>query len=201
MKKLVAIAVVALGSIGFAQAQEIDFGVQAGYNIANLQGDDVDDVDARNGINVGITVEYEFGPSFGLQVGAIYSQQGAEGIFLGQQSELKLDYINVPVLAKFYLGGSGFSIDAGPQIGFVVNDEVEIVEGPFSGTTSDIDAEGIDLSVGGGLTYKFREGTTLEGVSFGARYMVGVTNIYEDDSTLDDDITNQVFSFNLGYKF
>lgn len=197
MKKLVAIAVVALGSIGFAQAQEIDFGVQVGYNIANLQGDDVEDVDARNGINVGITGEYEFGPSFGLLVGAIYSQQGAEG----DGVKLKLDYINVPVLAKFYLGGSGFSIDAGPQIGFNVKDEFEVDGGVFDGSTADFDAETIDLSVGGGLTYKFREGTTLEGLSLGGRYMVGVSNVYNDDDTFSDDITNQVFSINLGYKF
>ncbi|SCX90042.1 Outer membrane protein beta-barrel domain-containing protein [Nonlabens sp. Hel1_33_55] len=197
MKKVLAIAVVALGSIGFAQAQEIDFGVQVGYNIANLQGDDVEDVDARNGINIGLTGEYEFGPSFGLLVGAIYSQQGAEG----NGVTLKLDYINVPVLAKFYLGGSGFSIDAGPQIGFNVKDEVEVDRGIFEGSTSDFDAESIDLSIGGGLTYKFREGSTLEGLSLGGRYMVGVSNIYEDNDTFSDDVTNQVFSINLGYKF
>ncbi|PRP67090.1 porin family protein [Nonlabens agnitus] len=197
MKKVLAIAVIALGSIGFAQAQEIDFGVQVGYNAANLQGDDVDDVDARNGINVGITGEYKFGPSFGLLVGAIYSQQGADL----DGAKLKLDYINVPVLAKFYLGGSGFSIDAGPQIGFNVKDEVEVDSGIFEGSTADFEAETIDLSVGGGLTYKFREGTTLEGLSLGGRYMVGVTNIYNDDDTFSDDVTNQVFSINLGYKF
>lgn len=201
MKKIVAIAVIALGSIGFAQAQEIDFGVQVGYNVANFQGDDVEDVDARNGINVGITGEYEFSPSFGLLVGAIYSQQGAEGSIAGADTTLKLDYINVPVLAKFYLGGSGFSIDAGPQIGFNVKDETEITSGPFAGSTADYDAEPIDLSVGGGLSYKFREGTTLEGVSFSTRYMVGLSNIYNDDDTFSDNVTNQVFSFNLGYKF
>ncbi|WP_194850780.1 porin family protein [Nonlabens antarcticus] len=200
MKKLLVFAVVALGSIGFAQAQEIDFGVQAGVNFANLQGDDVDDVDSRTGINVGLTGEYAFSPNFGLMVGAIYSQQGAEGEAAGIKQTLKLDYINVPVLAKFYLGGSGFSIDAGPQVGFVVNDESKF-EGGGVTVTEDFDAETIDLSVGGGLSYKFKEGTTLEGLSASARYMVGLTNIYEDNDTFSDDITNQVFSINLGYKF
>jgi len=201
MKKLLVIAAVALGSIGFAQAQEMDFGVQVGVNVANLQGDDVEDVDTRTGFNVGITGEYEFGPSFGLLVGAIYSQQGAEGSFAGADTTLKLDYINVPVLGKFYLGGSGFSIDAGPQVGFIVNDEVEVNNGPLAGSTRDYDSESIDLSVGGGLSYKFREGTTLEGISFSTRYMVGLSNIYNDNDTFSDDVTNQVFSFNLGYKF
>jgi hypothetical protein len=202
MKKIVFIAVMALGSIGFTQAQEIDFGLQVGFNKANLQGDYVEDVDARTGINVGLTCEYEISPSFGLMVGAIYSQQGAEGQnAFGQDTTLKLDYINVPVLAKFYLGGSGFSIDAGPQVGFVVKDESEITNGLLAGSTTNYDAEAIDLSVGGGLSYKFLEGSFLEGISASARYMVGLSNIYDDNDTFSDNITNQVISFNLGFKF
>jgi hypothetical protein len=202
MKKIVFIAVMALGSIGFTQAQEIDFGLQVGFNKANLQGDYVEDVDARTGINVGLTGEYEISPSFGLMVGAIYSQQGAEGQnAFGQDTTLKLDYINVPVLAKFYLGGSGFSIDAGPQVGFVVKDESEITNGLLAGSTTNYDAEAIDLSVGGGLSYKFLEGSFLEGISASARYMVGLSKIYDDNDTFSDNITNQVISFNLGFKF
>jgi opacity protein-like surface antigen len=194
MKNLLLTAVIALGSIGFVQAQEIDFGVQAGVNFAKLQGDDVEDLDGRTGINVGITGEYQFNQQFGLLIGAIYSQQGLEDD--DSDLKLKLDYINVPVLAKFYLGGSGFAIEAGPQIGFIVNDEIEAGD-----ISVDVDAETIDFSAGGGLSYKFKEGTTLEGLAFGARYMIGLTNVYEDDSTFDDDLTNSVLSLNLGYKF
>jgi hypothetical protein len=199
MKKLLVVAVVALGSIGLVQAQEIDFGVQAGVNFATLQGDDIEDADGRTGINVGITGEYEFSPSFGLMVGAIYSQQGLQAEEGGFEAKLKLDYINVPVLAKFYLGGSGFAIEAGPQVGFLVNDEFETNQPGFEST--DLDAETIDLSAGGGLSYKFREGSTLEGISFGARYMIGLSNVYKDDEAFGDGVTNSVLSLNLGYKF
>jgi hypothetical protein len=195
MKKLLVVAVVALGSIGLVQAQEIDFGVQAGVNFANVNGDDTDDADGRTGINVGVTGEYQFSPSVGLLVGAIYSQQGLQSEDSGFESKLKLDYINVPVLGKFYLGGSGFAIEAGPQIGFLVNDELEFEGDGVSGSES-IDAESIDFSALGGLSYRFKEGATLEGVSFSARYQYGFTDIVQDV-----DVRNSVFSLNLGYKF
>jgi hypothetical protein len=51
------------------------------------------------------------------------------------------------------------------------------------------------------LSYKFREGAFLEGISLSTRYMVGLSNIYNDNDTFSDNVTNQVFSFNLGYKF
>lgn len=194
MKKIVAIAVIALGSIGFVQAQEIDFGVQAGVNFAKLTGENINDADGRTGINVGLTAEYMFNPSWALNTGAIYSQQGLDNDATGRK--VKLDYINVPVLARYYIAGSGFAIDAGPQIGFIVNDEIEI-----GGVTTDIDAETIDLSVGAGLNYKFKEGQLLEGLDLGVRYMYGVTNVYEDNQTFSDDLVNSVLSINLGYKF
>ncbi len=199
MKKLFTVAAIALGTLTSLNAQEIDFGVQAGLNLATFAGDDSDGADGRAGINVGLTGEYEFNENFGILIGAIYSQQGAEYDELGTTTEIKLDYINVPVLAKFYLGGSGLAIEAGPQIGFIVNDEFDT---NVPGVNGDLEAETIDLSAGGGLSYKFREGTVLEGVSLGARYMFGLTNVYDDnDVSIADDLTNSVFSINLGYKF
>ncbi len=199
MKKLLAVAAITLGMMSQVHAQEIDFGVQAGLNVATFAGDDSDGAEGRTGINVGLTGEYEFNENFGILIGAIYSQQGAEFDRLGGTTDVELDYINVPVLAKFYLGGSGLALEAGPQIGFIVNDEYDT---NVPNGNVDIDAETIDLSAGGGLSYKFREGTALEGLSLGARYMFGLTNVYDDNEvSIDDDLTNSVLSINLGYKF
>lgn len=197
MKKLLVMAAIALGTVGVSQAQEIDFGVQAGVNFATLSGDDTDgaDLESRTGINVGITGEYQFNQQFGLLVGAIYSQQGYKLEEEGFEEKLKLDYINVPVLAKFYLGGSGFAIEAGPQVGILVGDDIEL-EGGGESVSESIDAESIDFSALGGLSYKFKEGTTLEGVAFGARYQLGLTDVIENVEA-----RNSVFSLNLGYKF
>jgi hypothetical protein len=200
MKKVLITMCLALVSAVSANAQEIDFGVQAGVNFAKLSGDNVEDADGRTGINVGLTGEYMFNESIAIFAGALYSQQGLQSEDSGVESKLKLDYINVPVLLKYYVGESGFSIDAGPQIGFLVNSEFEVTGGPFSGT-SDANAETIDLSAGGGLSYKFLEGTTLEGLAIGARYMIGLSNVFKDNDTFGDDLTNSVLSVNLGYRF
>ncbi|WP_124981081.1 porin family protein [Nonlabens xiamenensis] len=202
MKKILLIAIMTLMGSGLLAAQEIDFGVRAGVNFAKLQGDNVEDADGRTGIMVGLVGEYMFSDAFGLQAEAIYSQQGlqSETTFGGStlEQELNLNYINVPVLAKFYLGGSGLAIEAGPQVGFLVGDSYEI---NGEEVEDDLGAETIDLSAGGGLSYKFKEGSTLEGLSATARYMIGLSNIYEDDDTFGDDLTNSVLSLSIGYKF
>ncbi|AZQ43782.1 porin family protein [Nonlabens ponticola] len=199
MKKVFVTVAIALGFISTSIAQEIDFGVQVGANFAKLSGEDIEDADGRTGFNVGITGEVQTSQQFGILVGAIYSQQGLDGEVFGEEATLKLDYINVPVLAKFYLGGSGLALEAGPQIGFLVNDEIEVNGTDFD--QSIFEAQNIDFSAGGGMSYKFKEGTTLEGLAFGARYMIGLNNVYEDNETFDDDVTNSVLSINLGYKF
>jgi hypothetical protein len=202
MKKLILSAVAVVFAMGISNAQEIDFGAKVGVNFAKLTGDNVEDTDGRTGINVGITGEYMFNPTFALQVEALYSQQGlqSETTIAGQtfEQKLKLDYINVPVLAKFYIGESGFSVEAGPQIGFLVSDKYEV---NGENVDEELDAETIDLSAGGGLAYKFKEGTTLEGLSANVRYMIGLSNVFKDGDTFGDDITNSVLAISVGYKF
>jgi hypothetical protein len=200
MKKFIIAAAVGVFGVLSVQAQEIDFGVKVGANFAKLQGDDIEDANGRTGIHVGLTGEYMFGESFGLQVEAVYSQQGLQidATDFSPEAKLKLDYINVPVLAKFYLAQSGFSIEAGPQIGFLVSDKLEV---GGENVDEELNAETIDLSAGGGLAYKFKEGSTLEGLSLTTRYMIGLSNVYKDDQAFGDDITNSNFQISIGYKF
>lgn len=202
MKKLILSAVAAVFAMGISNAQEIDFGAKVGANFAKLTGDDLEDADGRTGINVGITGEYMFNPTFALQVEALYSQQGLQrDLTGGGEQKLKLDYINVPVLAKFYIGESGFSIEAGPQFGILVKDESSIEGAGILNGETDLNAEELDLSAGGGFAYKFKEGTSLEGLSANVRYMIGLNNVFEDGDTFGDDITNSVLAVSLGYKF
>ncbi|MGJ8685422.1 MAG: porin family protein [Nonlabens sp.] len=202
MKKIVLGVLVAVFAVSVSAAQEIDFGVKGGVNFAKLTGDNLEDADGRTGFHVGFTGEYMFNESFGLQSEVVYSTQGlqSETSFGGvtTESKLKLDYINVPVLAKFYLGESGFSIDAGPQIGFLVSDKLEV---NGENVDDELNAETIDLSAGGGIAYKFKEGSSLEGFNVSARYMIGLSNVYKDNSTFGDDVTNSNLQLSVGYKF
>ncbi|MBT8210736.1 MAG: PorT family protein, partial [Eudoraea sp.] len=99
------------------------FGVRGGANFATITGDDTDNLDSRIGLFLGGTAEFEVvADKFAIQPELLYSMQGSEysdsdGGFDGR---FKLDYLNVPVMAKVYVA-DGFFLEAGPQIGFLLS--------------------------------------------------------------------------------
>lgn len=201
MKKLMLFAAVAVFGFAKVQAQgEIQFGAKAGVNFAKLTGDAVEDADGRTGFHIGGLVEIPISEKFSVQPELVYSQQGlqAKGTFDGIdfESKLKLDYINIPVMAKFYVS-EGFAIEAGPQFGFNVSSKFEEKE---DGESFEEDAEnvaGFDLSLGAGLSYKLNSGLFFQG-----RYMFGLSNVNQDEEEgFDDNLTNSVLSLSIGFMF
>lgn len=137
--------------------------------------------------------------SFGLQIEALYSQQGlqSDATAFFPVANLKLDYLNIPVMAKFYILKSGLAIELGPKIGFIVNEEFEVGNEVI---TDDLNANKVDLSAAAGLSYKFKAGV-LEGLSFSTRYTHGLNNVYDDNETFGDNVNNINLQFSLGYSF
>ena len=172
------------------------FGVKGGVNFATITSgnDEFNSPDARTSFHVGAVGEFPIAEIFSVQVEALYSGQGFEisdnnGIN-DQKVEYQLDYLNIPVLAKFYLF-EGFSLEAGPQIGFVVNEEVDFRPLDDAGDIEREDAESVDFGVAAGLTFQTDMGLFASG-----RYNLGLTDIYNDAN-----IQNSVFQISLGYKF
>ncbi len=221
MKKVI-LSVLALAAFGTANAQEFKFGVKAGVNLANLKTDLVDDAKMKVGFNAGALGELMITDKFGLQAELLYSMQGAKtedfedygfGETYRSEDKITLSYVNLPILAKYYIV-KGFHVEAGPQLGILVSakDKYETTETyeDFDGTlvtekyseTEDIkdDLKGIDFSFNIGLGYDFTENFFA-----GARYNIGLTNIYDvNDFGLgftSFDAKNNVLSINFGYKF
>lgn len=173
------------------------FGVKGGVNFATVTGDDIDTPDSRTGFHVGLMAEMPIANIFSIQAEALYSAQGFEYDFDGPDGDkvqYQLDYINVPVLAKFYLT-KGLSIEAGPQFAFLVSEEIDYQ--PYS-DDGDIDlqdtpaeAKNFEFGVAAGLTF-----LTDFGIFASGRYNMGVTEIVEDTN-----VKNSVFQLSLGYKF
>ena len=180
MKKLiVAIITLFIGTTAFSQ--EIDLGIKAGANFANIS--DVDDLSAKTGFQAGIFAGIKFTDKVGIQADLLYSQQGAEF----DAGEFDLSYVNVPVVLKYYLV-QGLNVQAGPQFGFIVDDKISV------GVFDDIaEAEKADVSgvVGAGYDFPF-------GVRLDARYNFGLTDVSKDSGF---EGKNQVFSIALGYSF
>jgi hypothetical protein len=169
------------------------FGVKGGVNFANVTGNDFESPDSRTSFHVGVVGELPISEMFSLQAEAMYSGQGFETNIPGeddQNIEYQLDYINVPVLAKIYLT-DGLSIEAGPQFGFKVNEEIDSDPNNNPGDIEVDEAESFDFGLAGGLTFQTQMGLFASG-----RYTYGVSEIISDA-----DVHNSVFQISLGYKF
>ena len=94
-------------------------------------------------------------------------------------------------MAKYY-ATEALSIEVGPQVGFLVNAELEEL-----GETYDIeeDTNGVDFSLNFGLGYKL-----ASGINFSARYNLGLSNVFDFEDQ-DLDVKNSVFQFSIGYFF
>ena len=172
---------------------------KVGLNVANGTGATPDNVEknVRLGLVAGIEFEYQFTKLFSLALGALYSQQGAKAKTTVLSEKLtetdKLDYINFPIVANFYVA-KGFALKFGCQPAFRVNNSYEIsAEGrSFSGKMTDLGFKinTFDLSIPIGLSYEYNNAV------IDVRYNIGITKLAKDDNA-----KNSVFQFTLGYKF
>lgn len=186
MKKLILAAFFVIAAATNSNAQIVKFGVKGGVNFANLDGGP-SGIDYKNktGFHAGAVAEIKVLPNFSIQPEALFSSQGTEVEGVG---DFNLDYISVPVLAKFYLVTDILSIEAGPQFSFLVNDSNDAFDDIADGGS---DTKSFDFGVAGGL------GVNIAGGLFAqARYTIGLTEVSKDA-----DAKNAVFQVSLGYMF
>lgn len=190
MKKLfLAVVAMMVSAATFAQNEVGQLTIQpkVGVNIANIT--DVDDADPRIGLAAGAEFEYGLTDNIGLSAGVLYSMQGVKTTIVDADCTLKLDYLNVPILANFYVA-KGFAVKLGVQPGFKLSSKAKA---KGSGASKEVDVDGIksvDLSIPVGLSYQYQN------IVFDARYNWGVTKIIEDS-----DSKHSVFQITVGYKF
>lgn len=181
MKKLIVVAIILfVGNSAFSQG--IDLGIKAGANFANIT--DASGLSNKTGFQAGVFGGIKFTEKVGIQADILYSQQGAE-FDLGK---FELDYVNIPIVLKYYLV-QGFNVQAGPQFGFVVKDDVYTET--LGGNSIEANTENTDVSGVVGAGYDFPLGIRVD-----ARYNFGLTDVVEGASS-----KNSVFSLALGYSF
>lgn len=190
MKKLfLAVVAMMISAATFAQNEVGQLTIQpkVGVNIANIT--DVNDADPRIGLAAGAEFEYGLTDNIGLSAGVLYSMQGVKTIIVDDDCTSKLDYLNVPILANFYVA-KGFAVKLGVQPGFKLSSKAKF---KGSGGSKEVDVDGfksVDLSIPVGVSYQYQN------IVFDARYNWGVTNIVEDS-----DSKHSVFQITVGYKF
>jgi len=172
---------------------------KAGFNIASMTN--TDDADSRFGLVAGGEVVYQATERFALSFGLLYSQQGVKGSEDGLSEAIKMDYLNIPIMANIYVA-KGLAIKAGIQPGFLLNDKVEVkgggvkaevgLEEAFRAAGIDSDVKSLVLAIPLGASYEFSN------IVLDARYNFGISKAL---SAGGESSKHNMFQFTVGYKF
>jgi hypothetical protein len=176
-------------------AEEIYGGIKGGVNIANNSWDpeDAELEDSRTGMSLGGYVGIPVSRTFAVQPEALFTMKGDSEEADGLSASTKLNYIEVPVLARaqfMHDASARPSLYAGPCVGFNISANAEVDDGTGS-VEADIKDEvnpiDFGMAFGGGLEIPISNGKNSIGLD--VRYTMGLNNINDSEDT-DSDVTN-----------
>lgn len=180
-----------------ADAQNLSFGPIVGANFSELHN--LANSSTKTGVKLGAFVNYSTEKSFGLGLQVYYNQLGAN---IGNNTDkLKLSYIEVPLLATYYLGSSvkkgAFrpKVFIGPHVDFLL-DAVDSKGTSLSTGGTTINSIDYGVTVGAGLNYAIAKQTWL---NFDVRYAAGLADVYKSPTL--STIKNNNISINVGVSF
>lgn len=172
MRKFFLLASILFLGIATANAQSIKLGGKIGANFSDLESVTPTGGN-KTGFHIGGLLELRVLDNLALQPELLYSTQGSK--------DLKLDYLSLPLLLKFYMVSDTFSFELGPQFSMLINDNA-----PKS-----FDSKTADLATVFGLGYNLTDNIFIQG-----RYIYGVTEISKNAA-----IKNRVIQFSVGVRF
>ena len=121
-------------AIFFHQAMMAQFhiGVKGGANIIKIDGESFKD-QFRYGYHIGGFAEIGLGDKFGIQPEVLFNQYSTtvdsnykhvyQNVFNSEQSNVKLNYLSIPILLNYKLIGNFLSLQAGPQFSMLINQD------------------------------------------------------------------------------
>lgn len=216
-KSFLAIAVALfMGTVAFAQV-----GIKGGVALSTMTQQNTNisrsDVDNNSVIApvIGLTFAANLGDVITLQPELLYSQSGGRNTYavlgVNGESSYRINYLEVPVLAKLMLGnsgkegGMGFYIGAGPFVGFALNGKSSTQVGNTAAVETNYTFNDQDNAKR--LNYGMVAAT---GVNFGRmnvdlRYNYGMNNLLDNDAINTNEnkpmLQTRGIALTLGYNF
>ena len=232
MKKLLIFIVVCYATVATAQNEKGVFSIRpmAGVNLSDFSGGISEDFyHTKAGLAVGMEAEYGISRSFGLSLGAFYSQMGAKVdgtlkavavndeymIYVENKDNGKVtcNYITLPLMANFYVPAiKGLALKVGAQMGIMASSRIKadvdarteayLRNEPTRTPTTANEQLTIDQDTESkSLDFGIPFGMSYEhkNVIVDLRYYFGLTKI-DDSANNREDIRNRCLTLTLGYR-
>ncbi|WP_291096835.1 MULTISPECIES: porin family protein [unclassified Empedobacter] len=220
MKKLFFIAAAMLGVVSLSAQEKTtsaQFGIKSSVNMSSFNGKDVKDNDYKVGFSAGLYGHFPLTERFAVQPEVNFARIGGKlkdevtevgNTTVKTKNKTTLDYIQVPVMFKYYPGASRFNVEAGPQFGYNVYASNKTQVSTYVNNTvynteekTDIkdNVKDFDFGVNFGLGYN-----VTDNINVGARYYMGLTKIGDNKNNNNvevGDVKNHSFSVGVGYSF
>ncbi|MBO9200885.1 MULTISPECIES: porin family protein [Niastella] len=200
-------------ALGAKAQDKTTFGVRAGVNFQNINGDDGAghdyDYKMKTGFNIGVNAEIPLAPQFYVQPGLLFSTKGAkQEVANTDDIKLNLSYLEVPInlLFKPELGAGKLLLGFGPYVGIAVggkvkqgSNDVDIeFENDVKSTNLKPTLKRVDF--GGNLLAGYELSSKL---SFQLNAQLGMSNLEPkvDGKKPEAKTKNTGFGFSVGYRF
>ena len=202
MKKFFVVASLALASFsGFAQNEVGSLFVtpKIGLSAANMST--FEKSDYRIGLAAGAELGYQVLPDFSVSIAAMYSQQGTKAHTEWSDGTIKLDYLNLPMMANYYWD-HGITLKVGLEPGINLSakgtvkiannsNEVNLNHAPMDTQENRINVKSVVVALPVGISYE------KNNCVFDLRYNIGLTEALAFNTKRS---TNYVFQLTFGYK-
>jgi len=184
---------------GASEVGPARLGLLGGVNLAKVGGDnEMEDVKNRMGVLLGATFVKPMTANFSLELDALYSMKGFKQSEGGEDATFKVNYLEIPILARIELGKAGAAsphLYAGPAIGLRIGCEAEFMGVSVKCDEFDDEEEikSLDFGamLGGGVDVPMGNNTFTVGV----RYTLGLAKISEES-----DAKNRAIGLYAGFS-
>ena len=213
MKQIIMMAAFLGLSMGMKAQQETGTWTltpRAGINSSNVSvedlwvlgdsGDKSYSAKRKWGFVAGVDAEYQAGQQIGVSVGAFYSNEGytyGNVESLGKVTQT-LHYLNIPVLANFYLEPRilpGLALKAGVQFGYLLKAKMQDGLGEYSQGDNTSSFKRLNISIPAGISYTYKNFVA------DLRYNIGLMNLCNVDLEVEDSWKTNSLWITLGYQF
>ena len=173
MKKLIAAIALSIFAFVNVNAQSVAFKVGYTHSDIIVSPEPANIFTPKETFHAGIAIkDLKLSDKIGFQPEVLYSMQGFKVASIGN---VGIHYLSVPLLITFPVA-EGLELQVGPQVSYMVNSRVGVVNDLFSITYKGL-FHNFDAGAVAGVEYK-----VSDNISLGGRYYLGMTDVNKDFS-------------------